>query len=85
VVTKFRRQAKFSRKDLAAKAGIEYGHIGYIERGEGCPRIETMYAISQSLGITLSEIALAIPGDFTFATPSPVTKKHVNIFKVNRD
>lgn len=44
-------------KTLASKAGITWGTLGVIERGEANPTWGTVQAIADALGLSISELA----------------------------
>jgi transcriptional regulator with XRE-family HTH domain len=44
---------------LAYKAGGSAGHLGRIERGHGNPRLETLFALVDALGITFAQLVCA--------------------------
>jgi XRE family aerobic/anaerobic benzoate catabolism transcriptional regulator len=51
------RQAQgLSIEALAFKAGVSAGHLGRIERGHGNPRLETLLALLDALGITFAQL-----------------------------
>ena len=47
---------KISQEKLAEKSGLNRTTIGYIERGEISPTIETLYKISEALDIALHDL-----------------------------
>lgn len=51
----FRRLRKLTLKQLAERAGTSTGHLSQLERDMASPSLKTLYAISRSLGVTISE------------------------------
>lgn len=52
----YRLQNELSQQDLADKAGVSKALIGYIERGEKAPSLETLIEISNSLKMPADEL-----------------------------
>lgn len=50
-------------KALARKAGISAGHLGQIERGQANLRMQTLYDLTEALGITSSQLVRAAEGE----------------------
>lgn len=51
-----RLSRKISQETLALESDIHPSYFGCIERGEKCPTIETLYKISNALGIDLGDL-----------------------------
>lgn len=51
-----RLKAKISLNRLAAKAGLSYQIISYIERELRTPKLDTLVRIANALGIQLSDV-----------------------------
>ncbi len=49
----FRKEKEMSQEDLAYEARLNRAYIGYIERAERNPSIETVYKIAKTLKISL--------------------------------
>lgn len=47
---------KISQEQLAEKSGLNRTTVGYIERGEISPTIETLYKIASALDIELHDL-----------------------------
>jgi transcriptional regulator with XRE-family HTH domain len=54
-----RQDRRLSTASLARKAGMSPGHLRVIERGQGNPRLTMLLALSEALGVTLTQIVLA--------------------------
>lgn len=52
----FRNERKLTQEELALESGLNRAYIGYIERGERRPSIETMAKIAKTLKIKLYEL-----------------------------
>ena len=52
-VRQIRREKEMSQEKLALEASLNRAYIGYIERGERHPSVETIYKISQALNTPL--------------------------------
>lgn len=50
------RPERWTQEDLAERARISVSFLSMIERGERVPHVETLAAIAQALGVTLSEL-----------------------------
>jgi transcriptional regulator with XRE-family HTH domain len=50
------RQERWTQEDLAERAKISVSFLSMIERGERIAHVETLAAISDALGVTLSEL-----------------------------
>ncbi len=44
-----------SQEDLAFKAGLNRAYVGYIERGERKPTVDTLAKLAKALKVKLSE------------------------------
>src|SRR5713101_3530901 len=55
-----REALSFTQEELAEKAGISVSFVSMIERGERTPHVETLVAISDALGITVSPLFLGL-------------------------
>jgi len=51
-----RRDKKVTQEELALEAGLNRAYVGYIERGERQPSIETVYKIAKVLKVKLFEL-----------------------------
>ncbi len=60
VIQRFREQKKQSQELLSGFAGIGRTHLSAIERGERKPTLETLFKISEALGVRPSIIIAAI-------------------------
>ena len=56
VISFFRRQKKMSQEVLSGLSDIGRTHLCAIEKGERKPMLETLYRISNALGVKMSEI-----------------------------
>jgi len=52
----FRRQFKFTQKELAEKLNVSINNIGHWEKGRTEPNIDTIIALSQIFSITIDEL-----------------------------
>ena len=56
-IRRFRKDADLSLSQLAAKASVSKGYISAIEnQGDKRPSGETLYAIAEALGVTMSAL-----------------------------
>lgn len=55
-INRFRKEKGMSQEKLAAEAGLNRAYIGYIERGERKPSVETLDKITKSLNIELQQL-----------------------------
>ncbi len=60
VISEFRRKKGLSQEVLSGLADIGRSHLSAIERGERKPTLETLYKISNALGIKMSAIIAEI-------------------------
>ncbi|WP_313236112.1 helix-turn-helix domain-containing protein [Sporosarcina ureae] len=51
----FRKERGLSQEELAHQASLHNTYIGQLERGEKNATIESLYKVTQALGITLSD------------------------------
>lgn len=55
-IKELREEKSISQEKLALDAGLNRAYIGYIERGERNPSIETVAKIAKVLGVPLHEL-----------------------------
>ena len=60
VISEIRKSKGISQEVLSGLAGIGRTHLSAIERGERKPTLETLFRISEALGIKMSEIVIEI-------------------------
>lgn len=53
-VRRFRKELDISQEELANRIGLTQGGIGQIERNEVSPRLETIYALAEALGVEVA-------------------------------
>jgi len=58
-IRQLREKRGATLKDIAPKAGITFGTLALIERGEGNPTWGTVKGIAAALGVSVSELAKA--------------------------
>jgi transcriptional regulator with XRE-family HTH domain len=70
------REAKhWSREEFADLCGIHRTAVGFLERAERNPRLDTLLTISRGLGVTVSELLLGLEKRSQLAMKrSPVRK-----------
>lgn len=56
VLKKHRMDRGLSQEALAKLAGLHQTGIGFLERGERSPSIDTLEAISEALGVSVSSL-----------------------------
>lgn len=56
IVRELRTKKGLSQEELADRSGLHRNAIGLIERGERTPSIETLFALSDGLGIKPSTL-----------------------------
>ena len=56
VIQMLRRKKGLTQEVLSGLAGIPRGHLGMIETGTVNPTLETLWKISEALGIRLSDL-----------------------------
>ena len=52
----FRRSKRWTQQELAARTGVTTAFIGYLERGEKKPSLETMVKLGEALGVGLDRL-----------------------------
>lgn len=57
-IRRLRQDRRLSIEALAHEAGMSPGHLGVIERGHGNPRVDKLFALSEALGVTFTQIVL---------------------------
>lgn len=55
-IRQLRLSRGFSQEELAFNCGLDKNYIGYIERGEKSPTINTIYKLAVGLKISLKEL-----------------------------
>ena len=55
-VQKLRKEKGLTQEQLAEKAGLALTSIAYIEAGYNFPAFETMYKVSQVLGVKIKDL-----------------------------
>lgn len=60
VIAEFRKKKGISQEVISGLADIGRTHLSPIERGERKPTLETLYRISNALGVKMSDIVIAI-------------------------
>lgn len=60
VIARFRIEKGLTQEVLSGLSDIGRTHLSAIERGERKPTLETLYRISNALGISMSTIVIAI-------------------------
>lgn len=56
IIAGLRRKKRMSQEDLSAFAGIARSHLAMIETGRTRANVDTLWRISEALGIRLSEL-----------------------------
>ncbi len=51
-----RRERGLAQDRLAAQAGLSASYVGFIERGERNPTLETIYKLARVLGVAPKEL-----------------------------
>ena len=59
-IAEFRKRKGVSQEVLSGLADIGRTHLSAIERGERKPTLETLYRISNALGVKMSDIIIEI-------------------------
>jgi transcriptional regulator with XRE-family HTH domain len=57
-IQRIRKEKTLSQEELAHKAGLNRAYVGYIERGERKPSVDTLDKISKALKIKLQDLFL---------------------------
>ena len=57
-ITSLRQEKSLSRKKLAYNIGIAKSYLGYIEKGEANPTIETLYLLAMGLDVEVYDLLL---------------------------
>lgn len=60
VIAEFRKKKGILQEVISGLADIGRTHLSAIERGERKPTLETLYRISNALGVKMSDIVIAI-------------------------
>ncbi len=55
-IRKTRKERKISQEELAFKAGLNRAYVGYIERGERKPSVDTLSKLAKALKVKLSDL-----------------------------
>jgi transcriptional regulator with XRE-family HTH domain len=55
-----REKLSLTQEQLAEKAGISVSYLSMIERAQRTPHVETLVAISEALGVTVSQLFLDV-------------------------
>lgn len=55
-VREARERRGFTQEQLSEECSLSASHIGHIERGTRTPSLETVFAISCTLGVSLDEL-----------------------------
>lgn len=56
LVRETRMKLGLSQEELAERSGLHRNAIGFLERGERSPSLESVFAISRGLGISASKL-----------------------------
>ena len=56
IIKRLRTKKGLTQEVLSGLAGIPRGHLGMIEIGSITPRVDTLWKISEALGMKLSEL-----------------------------
>jgi transcriptional regulator with XRE-family HTH domain len=60
-VRQLRQARRLTQEELAERAGLSYKFIGEVERGRGNPTLTTLAAISDALGVQLTDLLALDP------------------------
>lgn len=74
-----RKRRQLRQVELAELIGIDVGTYGRIERGEHSPRLSTVVARADALGIQVTELVASIPGP---AVSKPTPAEHARAWRV---
>jgi transcriptional regulator with XRE-family HTH domain len=55
-IRELREERKWSQEEFADRCGLHRTAMGFLERAERNPRLDTLMTISQGFGITVSEL-----------------------------
>ncbi len=55
-IRKHRLSVDMSQENLSLSAGLHSAYIGRLERGEKCPTVDTLYKISDALGVSVFDL-----------------------------
>jgi transcriptional regulator with XRE-family HTH domain len=55
-IRRIRKERNMSQEELAFKAGLNRAYVGYIERGERKPSVDTLSKLAKALKVKLSEL-----------------------------
>lgn len=56
MVRRLREERGLSQEDFAELTGHHRTYIGFLERGERSPNIETVHRVAQALGLNASDL-----------------------------
>jgi transcriptional regulator with XRE-family HTH domain len=75
-IRELRAQRKWSQEEFADRCGLHRTAMGFLERAERNPRLDTLMTISKGFGITVSELLQGIEKrtQLTPRKPSPRRK-----------
>lgn len=54
-IRRIRKERNISQEELTFKAGLNRAYVGYIERGERKPTVDTLAKLAKALKVKLSE------------------------------
>jgi transcriptional regulator with XRE-family HTH domain len=54
-IRRLRQARRLSIRALAREAGMSSGHLSVIERGQGNPKISTLWSLAEALGVTVAQ------------------------------
>jgi len=55
-IAELRKEANLTQEKLAEKVGLDRTYIGYLEKGDRSPSVETANKIARALGVKIDEI-----------------------------
>ncbi len=67
-----------SQEEMAFRCGMQTSHIGFLERGQRNPTLDTLERVALGLGITLSEL-LDYDAEPKVQTYDPMTNKILSL------
>lgn len=82
---KYRQSHKWSQTELAQRAGLSPTYIGMLERGEKIPKIETLYHLSELLGVNICDFLQPLPSDSISAKLFAYAEKIKNLPSEEQD